>query len=129
MHEKQNMINYYHFLNEKDLKKLLKRSRFFGFQTSFIGLAEPLFFIDYIFYRGINKSDLEDLSKLFDICIYQITQEHEMLGHMDIRIQNYFSKNKISSPNILYYDNNDRKISKEESDEFIELLLYDRYII
>ena len=129
MHEKQNMINYYHFLNEKDLKKLLKRSRFFGFQTSFIGLAEPLFFIDYIFYRGINKSDLEDLSQLFDIFIYQITQEHEMLGHMDIRIQNYFSKNKISSPNVLYYDNNDRKMSKEESDEFIELLLYDRYII
>ena len=128
MYGKLNIKNHYDFLNEKDLKLLLKRSRFFGFQTNFFGIAEPLLFIDYIYYGGINKFDFIELTKLLNLSIYQVTQEHEMLGHMNIRMQKYIFKKEISSPNFFYLDNNGQNINKTESGDFIEFLLYGRYI-
>ena len=128
MYEKLNINNYYDFLNEKDLKILLKRSRFFGFQTNFFGITEPLLLIDYIYYGGINKSDFEVLSKLLDLSIYQVTQEHEILGYMNIRMQKYIFRKEISSPNFFYLDNNGVNINKTESGDFMEILLYGRCI-
>ena len=116
--------NYYDFLNEEELKLLFKRARIFQFKSNILGLTNPSFLTYYIFYRGKIDSYAEEASKLLNICIYQITQSHEMLGHLNIRIQNYFSINEISSPISKYYDEFENEVKEPESGIYIEEILY-----
>ena len=119
--EKLGINNYYDFLNDDELKNLFKRSKIMPFRIDAFGTTDPIFFVYYIYLKGINKKIPKECSKLLDICFYQITQEHELLGHLDIRIQNYFSKNEITSPFLTYIDNFGAKI---ESGNYFEWLLY-----
>ena len=90
-------IKYQDFLNEKDLKKILERSRIFQFSTGFLGLTEPTFFLYYEYYRGLIHLYGEDCSKLLNYSEIQVTKEHEILGHINVRVQNYISDMEITS--------------------------------
>ena len=127
--EKIKIIDYYDFLTEKDLKILLKRTKIFQFKTNVLGVTEPTFFINFIYYRGNIDYYTENCSKLLNFCIYQITQEHEMLGHLNVRLQYYLSKEKeISSPIIIYRDQYGNEMNCPELGDFIESFLYNRHI-
>lgn len=116
--------DYYNFLNDTDLKQLLKRARIFQFKTSFLGITSKYFFLDYECYRGYIESYRENLSKLLNLCINKITKEHEIFGHLNILLQNYISKEKIKLPNINVKDESYNTVEKPESGDFFEMLLY-----
>ena len=113
-------------MNEDDLKGILERSRIFQFSTDFLGITEPTFFLVYEYYRGEIFSYGEDCSKLLNFSEIQVTKEHEVLGHINIRLQNYISEKKITSPYIESSNNSSNKNEKKESGEYIENLLYGR---
>ena len=120
---------YYDFLNENDLKSIFNRARIFQFQTDFIGLTEPSFFTYYIYYRGkIGPSYSEDYSKLLNLCFYQVTQEHEILGHLNLRLQNYLFNEQKSSPIIDYKELSINEKKGPESGDAVEILLYGQNI-
>ena len=119
-------FNYQDFLNEKDLKIILDRSRIFQFSTDFVGLTEPTFFLIYEYYRGEINSYGKDCSKLLNYSEIQVTKEHEILGHICVRLQNYLSEKEITSPYINFTNNSINKNDKKESGEYIENLLYGR---
>lgn len=118
--KKLGFSNYYDFLNEKDLKALFNRARIFQFQTDFLGLTEPAFFIDYIYYKGFIDIYGEDCSKLLNLCFYQVAEEHELLGHLNLRLQNFICSEQKSSPIIDYKD----KTKGPESGDYVEMILY-----
>ena len=120
--------NGYDFLNEHDLKKLLKRSKIFQFYAKLYGITLPSFFIEYIYYRGNIDSYDEVYSKLLNLCLYQVTDEHEMLGHLNVRLQKYLTEKEIYSPISSYLDENGKTINEQESGTYIELILYGRRI-
>ena len=119
-------FKYQDFLNEDDLKGILERSRIFQFSTDFLGITEPTFFLVYEYYRGEIFSYGEDCSKLLNFSEIQVTKEHEVLGHINVRLQNYISEKKITSPYIESSNNSSNKNEKKESGEYIENLLYGR---
>ena len=127
--EKIKVINCYNFLNDDDLKKLFENSAIFDFKCNFVGLTEPCFFFNYVYYRGKIDSYTDDCSKLVNLCSYQVTQKHEILGHINVRIQNYLSNKEISSPYLDYKDNDSNKtITAQESGDYMELILYGQRI-
>ena len=119
-------IKYQDFLNEKDLKKILERSRIFQFSNDFLGITEPTLFLYYEYYRGNILSYGEDCSKLLNYSEIQITKEHEILGHINVRLQNYISEKEITSPNIDSSNNSGNENGKKDLGEYIENLLYGR---
>ena len=118
--------NHYDLLNADDLKIIFQRTKFYGFESNIFGLTEPLFLINFVYYKGFIKSYGEEISKLFNLCLYQIIQEHEILGHIEIRVQDYILDQEVKSPKLDHIDkSNVNKIIKEyESGEYIEKLLY-----
>ena len=123
-----NLNEPFDFINEKDLKFILNRSNIFQFNTSVMGVTESIFFMIFIYYRGIIPYYDENCSKLLNLNFYQVTQEHEILGHLNIKLQNYFANKEISSPIVSFKDKTgDTKFFKE-SGEFIEKLLYGRVL-
>ena len=118
--------NYYDFLNEDDLKVFFKRTRFFQFQSDIFELTEPSLFINFIYYRGLIDSYGEKFSKLFNFCLYQIFQEREILGHINIRLQDYISEQEIKSPKLKSIDKSEQNKTYEEAEfgDFIENILY-----
>ena len=118
----------YNFLNEKDLRALFRRARIFQFPTSFYGLTEPSLLLDYIYYKGKDDNYKEERSKLSNLCSYQVTQEHEMLGHINIRIQNYLFEKEIFSPISNCGDNYGKIVKEKESGIYIEMLVYGKTI-
>ena len=116
--------DYYNFLNDTDLKQLFERARIFPFKTGFFGITSEYCFLDYEFYKGYIRTYGEDLSKLLNLCINKITKEHEIFGHLNIRLQNYISKEEIKSPNITVKDESNNLVEKPESGDFFERLLY-----
>ena len=118
--------NHYDLLNADDLKIIFQSSKFYGFESNIFGLTEPLFLINFVYYKGFIKSYGEEISKLFNLCLYQIIQEHEILGHIEIRVQDYILDQEVKSPKLDHIDkSNVNKIIKEyESGEYIEKLLY-----
>ena len=118
----------YDFLNEDDLRILFRRARIFQFPTNFYGITEPTLLSDYIYYKGNVEAYKEERSKLSDLSSFQITQEHEMLGHINIRLQNYLSEKEILSPISNYTDSKGNQIKEKESGIYIENLLYGRRI-
>ena len=126
--EELKVVDYYDFLDKNELEIILNRTRIFQFNTDILGLTEPSFLIDFIYYRGMIESYSENSSKLLNLCMYIVIQVHEILGHLNIRIQNYLSKDEITSPIWKVKDKLGRIISKPESGEFIENILYGRHI-
>ena len=116
--------DYYNFLNDTDLRELFKRARIFQFKSGFFGITSEYCFLDYEFYRGYISSYRENLSKLLSLCINKIIKEHEILGHLNIRLQDYISKEEIKSPYINSKDESNNVIKKRESGDFFEMLLY-----
>ena len=122
------IVEYYDFLEKDELEIILKRTRFFQFISDVLGLTEPSFFLDFVFYRGKISSYPDKCSKLLNLSMYTVTQEHEILGHLNIRIQNYLAKNEVSSPISESIDNFGNKTNKPESGDHIEKMLYGRQI-
>ena len=122
--EKIGVIKKYELLNDKDLKKIFENTKIFQFRTNILGLSESIFCFDYVFYKGKIDDCAEEYSKLLDLCIYQIIQIHEILGHLNIMIQDFFKESEISSPFAEYTDNSDKPIKKPESVDYIDNLLY-----
>ena len=124
------MNNIYELLNPDNLKIIFKRSKFYGFETNTFGLTEPLFLLDFVRYMGLIKPYGEEISKLFNFCIYQIIQENEILGHIEMRVQDYISEQEIKSPKLDYIDNSNiyKNIKGHKSGKYIEKLLYGEYL-
>ena len=122
--EELKIVDYYDFLNKNELEIILNRTRFFQFSTDIIGLTEPLFFLNLLFYRGMIESYPESWSKLLNLSLYIVIQEQEILGHLNVRIQNYFSQNEISSPITESKD----KFEIITINDFIEKTLYGKRI-
>ena len=122
------IVEYYDFLEKDELEIILKRTRFFQFVSEVLGLTEPSFFLDFVFYRGKISSYPDKCSKLLNLSMYTVTQENEILGHLNIRIQNYLAKNEVSSPISESIDNFGNKTNKPESGDHIEKMLYGRQI-
>ena len=121
-------LSYYDFLNEKDLKQIFKRSRYFLFKTDFLGLTEPHFLFDYEYYRGLIPDLGESCSKLINLSMNQITKEHQILGHINIRLQKFILKKEVNFP-VVDSENSLNETNKiNESGEYIETLLYGRTI-
>lgn len=118
--------NCYDLLNADDIKGILQRSKFYGFESNNFGFTDPLLLIDFAYYKGLIESYGEEISKLFNFCLYQIIQEHEILGHIEIGMQDYILEQEVKSPKLDYIDMSDtNKIVKDyESGEYIERLLY-----
>lgn len=121
-------LSFYDFLNEKDLKQIFKRSRYFLFKTDFLGLTEPHFLFDYEYYRGFISDLGENCSKLINLSMNQITKEHEVLGHINIRLQKYILKKEVNSPVVDSGNSLNEENKINESGEYIETLLYGRTI-
>jgi len=126
--KKLSVLDYYDFLNEHDLTILFNRSHIFQFKSDFVGLTDPSFFVDFIYYRGFINSYNNDCSKLLNLCTYQVTKEHEMLGHLNVRMQNYFSNKEISSPIPKNDDKSKNTSGQQESGIILEMILYDQCI-
>jgi hypothetical protein len=122
--EKIGASKRYELLNDNDLKKIFENTKIFQFRTNILGFTESLFCFDYVFYKCKIDDCPEEYCKLLNLCIYQITQIHEILGHLNVMIQDFFAENEISSPFVKYIDNSDEPIKKEESGDFVENLLY-----
>ena len=122
------IVEYYDFLDKDELEIILKRTRFFQFISEVIGLTEPSFFLDFVFYRGKISSYPDKCSKLLNLSMYIVIQEYEILGNLNIRIQNYFSKNEVSSPISESKYNFNNKKNKPKSGNYIEKMLYGRKI-
>ena len=120
--------NYYDFLNDTDLMQIFKRSRIFQFKTDFLGITSENYFLDYEYYRGYINSYGENLSKLLNLCINKIIKEHEIFGHLNIRLQDYISKEEIKSPYVNKKDESSKTIKKRESGDFFENLLYGQHL-
>ena len=84
--------------------------------------------MDYVYYVGKMDSYSMNDSKLLNITYYQVTQEHEIFGHLNIKVQNYLSEKEITSPIINLKDSKGNIKKYPESGETIEKLLYNRTI-
>ena len=125
--EKIGASKKYEFLNDSDLKKIFENTKIFQFKTNILGLTELIFCFDYVYYKGKIDDYTEEYCKLLNLCIYQITQIHEILGHLNVMIQDFFAENEITSPFVEYFDNSDnsdKPIKKQVSSDYIENLLY-----
>lgn len=120
--------NPYNFIDKKNLESILEKSRIFQFKTDDVGITNPHFFMDYVYYGGKMDSYSINDSKLLNITYYQVTQEHEVFGHLNIKVQNYLSEKEISSPIINVKDSKGNIKNYPESGETIEKLLYNRVI-
>ena len=110
--------SFYDFLIEKDLKQIFKRTRYFKFQTNFLCRSEPHFLFDYEYYRGLIPHLGESCSKLINLSMSQVIKEHEILTHINTKLQKFISKAEVISD-----------INKfNELSENIEILLYGRFI-
>ena len=81
-------------------------------------------FTIYEYYKGLNKNYGEDDSKLVFLSFNLITNEHEVLGHLNIRIQNLINRKDVQSPKQNINSNNFVGRNEAESGDFIEELLY-----
>ena len=117
------------FLNEKDLKSILKRSKAFQFRMDYLGFIEPKLFMNFIYYGGLIDTYSENISKLLNLCMNQVTQENQILGNLNIILQNYILEKEISSPYLEYIGNSGNKINNLNPCEYIERLLYYRSMI
>ena len=117
------------FLNEKDLKSILKRSKAFQFRMGYLGFIEPKLFMNFIYYGGLIDTYSENISKLLNLCMNQVTQENQILGNLNIILQNYILEKEISSPYLEYIGNSGNKINNLNPCEYIERLLYYRSMI
>ena len=122
--EKIGASKKYELLNDNDLKKIFENTKIFQFRTNILGLTELIFCFDYIFYKCKIDDYTEEYSKLLNLCIYQIVQTHEILGHLNVMIQEFFAENEITSPFSEIIDNSDKPIKNQESGDYIENLLY-----
>ena len=76
--EKRGVSKKYGLLNDNDLKKIFDNTKIFQFRTIILGLTELIFCFDYVFYKGKIDDYTEKYCKLLNLCIYQITQTHEI---------------------------------------------------
>lgn len=117
-------FDLFDFLNENQLKSIFDNINLFQFPISGIygiTLSSPLLKI-YEYYEGFISKYGDNISKLLSLCFHLITNEHEVLGHLNIRIQNIILKKNIKSP--IVDKHNNLKERNEESGDFIEKLLY-----
>jgi len=125
--EKIGASKKYELLGDNDLKKIFENTKIFQFKTNILGLTELIFCFDYVYYKGKIDDYTEEYCKLLNLCIYQITQIHEILGHLNVMIQDFFAENEIKSPFVKYFDNSDnsdKPKKKQVSSDYIENLLY-----
>ena len=85
--------------------------------------------MNFIYYGGLIDTYSENISKLLNLCMNQVTQENQILGNLNIILQNYISEKEITSINLEYINNSGNKISNLNPGEYIERLLYDRSMI
>ena len=117
---KKTCLNFkaYDFLEENELNILLNNIKFVSFEMDeCYGLTLPGILEIYEYYKIYNNNYSVNDCKLSFLAFNIITDEHEIIGHVNIRIQNMISKKEIKSPKINSNNNH-------ESVEYIEILLY-----
>ena len=118
---------YYNFFNESDLLNIINNIRYFLFDSDFSGYTKGRVLFIYlrttIYYKNVDNN----LNKLFNLANYVIVSIHEIVGHLNIRIQNYLGQKEYLSPKPEKgsdYANSRNK----ESGEYIEEQLFDRIL-
>ena len=76
------------------------------------------------YYKGLNSYYGIDSSKLLSLSFNLINNEHEVLGHLNIRIQSIINRKEIKSPSPNINSKNLKERKEGESGDYIEELLY-----
>ena len=119
----------YDFINDKELNTIFNEIKFFQFpiKNCFgMTLIDTLEIHEY--YKGLNKDYEEDISKILSLTFNVVTNEHEILGHLNIRIQNLINRKEVKSPKPNLGNNNLIERDETESGDYIEELLYGKTI-
>ena len=136
--EKQNIL----LLDETELSIILKNIIFYTFKTDFVGITSRTTMKIYEYnnyYKSIeflNDDNINEvIFKLITLAFTQISNFHEILGHLNIGYQIYScedeeKKKKYESPEINKELSSDyaKKRGNKESGENIEILLFGRVI-
>ena len=115
----------YDFIVKEELSTIFDEIKFVQFEiedTFGMTLTDTLTIYEY--YKGLNKNYGEDDSKLVFLSFNLITNEHEVLGHLNIRIQNLINRKDVQSPKPSINSNNLLGRNETESGDYIEELLY-----
>ena len=115
------------FLNEDEIKKIINNIRFFNFDSDFTGDTQGRIMMVYV--TGIINTTYEpDINKLVYLSTLLIVLVNEIVGHVNVRYQNFLNKNekKFLSPKPEFESDYSKK-RKKESGEFIEGALFGDY--
>ena len=119
------------FLNEEEMMQIINNIRFFNFKTDFSGMTKKRLLLIYI--QGFLSKDYpnyinESTKKLIYLGIIVIVFIHEILGHLNLRIQNYLSKiKKLKSPIPEHRSEYANQRNGREFGEYIEEKLFGNY--
>ena len=125
--EVTNHFEFYDFLIEEELNIIFDNIKFYQFPIEgTLGLTITPIFQIYEYYEGFNSKYGENKSKLLSLNLSLVTSKHELIGHINIRLQNYLSEKKLKSPTVSNQKNLGNR--SQESGEYIEHLLYGQVI-
>lgn len=120
-------FEFYDFLIEEELNIIFDNVKLYQFPIAEVsGLTITPIFQIFEYYEGFSSKYGKNKSRLVSLVFNLVTNTHEIIGHINIRIQNYLSEKKLKSP--LVNNSKSLSIKKEESGDFIEELLYGRII-
>ena len=127
--ENENEIILFHCFNKYEIKEIINNIRFFNFKSDFSGSTKSSLLL--IYAQANMQSDYEEsISILIYIIKILIILIHEIIGHLNIRYQQYLNNNfkniKLKSPKP---EEGSEYANKRgaESGEFVEEQLFGNY--
>ena len=115
----------YHCFNKNEIKQIINNIRFFNFQSNFSAITKTRLLL--IYAQANMKSDYkESINILIYLTLFIINLIHEIIGHLNVRFQQYLYLNKLKSPK----PEKGSKYANErgaESGEFVEEELFGNY--
>ena len=124
--ENKNENKRFHcFLNKEEIKQIINNIRFFNFESDFVGVTKGK--LQFIYIKAKMKfCSNESITILVYLAILIIALMHEIIGHLNIRFQNFVNDTKIKSPKPEYGSSYAIERGRE-SGEFVEEKLFGNY--
>ena len=122
-----NNFEFYDFLIEQELNIIFDNIKLYQFPIErVLGLTiNPIFQI-YQYYEGFNSKYGENKTKLLSLNFNLETNICEIIGHINMGIQNYISENELKLRAVSNSQN--LKNRNQEFGEYIECMLYGKVI-